>query len=106
MADLWLVESARLRPDFASIAISETTDCDRAHAKAQIILSRLHRDRPVDRAGRGGRAIGRDRWPCLRPVFQFWRSAAAAAAAQQWRVRWRRVRPPGGRVRWAPASAT
>src|ERR1700730_19464101 len=98
MADLWLVESARLRPDSASIAIAETTDCDRAHAKAQVILARLHRDRPVDRAGRGGRAIGRDRWPCLRPVFQFWRSAAATAAAQQWRGRGRRGGRRGGVV--------
>src|SRR3984893_7275977 len=96
MADLWLFESSRLRPDFASIAIAEKTDCDRAHATAQIILARLHRDRPVDRAGRGGRAIGRDRWPCLRPVFQFWRSAAATAAAQPWRGRWRRGRRGGG----------
>src|ERR1700726_674282 len=105
MADLWLFESARLRPDSASIVIAETTDCDRAHATAQIILARLHRNRPVDRAGRGGRAIGRDRWPCLRPGFQFWRSAAAAAAAQQWRVRWRRVRRRWRLVRRRPVRA-
>src|ERR1700694_3923860 len=61
----------------------------RAHGKTKILFARVYRKRLADVAGVCGRAAGRNRRTGIRAVFQFWRTAAAATAAQQRWVRWR-----------------
>src|SRR5882672_4863520 len=76
----------------------------RAHGKAKILFARVYRKRPADRAGGCGRAADWNRRTGIRAVFQFWRTAAAAAAAQQRWVRWR-IRRWRWLVRWRSVRA-
>src|SRR6478672_9236494 len=67
------------------MAIACSTITIDAHGEAKVLCPGVHRDRPADRAGGSGRAIGWDRRTGFGAVLQFrqfwWAAAAAAAAA-------------------------
>src|SRR5258706_12384692 len=65
------------------------------HVETEVLYPRIHRKRPVDRAGRRDSASDRYRRPGLRPVLQFWQfrwTAATATPRRRWLVRRRLFR--------------